>query len=475
MARIIMQPSGKSVDCAYGDTVLMALEKAGYALPNNCRAGACGECKVKVTQGQFDQGMVLDMALSQDERKQGYGLMCMAKPISSVLEIEWGTDDAKPKLFPPNENIYYVVTDKVPRTPRIVEITMRPLGKPMRYWPGQNMMIGDNFAGAPARCYSIANAPRADGELVFHVTRVDDGATSRWLHDKVKVGDQIRLAHRGGQHFEPRARLGVIAAQAPKDRPHLGGAGPDLAGKPVDVAACQQFQPLKHAFHDPAEFFGIPRLQPQALGQIARKKARRFGPRLQAGQHGFGRSQICPGLARDVLHGAAQPAGRLQRANQSFGDARLLRVKVHDRDHLQHMRNQALRRRCGLWPVIARCKSRLPARQPVLHRRPCQHKLRVLGRQLFQLLGQAFGIGAQNPDRGQKPRRQRHPLRLLYRDPASRHPALSPLPYSGMVSTKHPLAQVLVSTAGIGPRPRRTDQAKTPSQYHRSATAPPWP
>ena len=55
MARIIMQPSGKSVDCAYGDTVLMALEKAGYALPNNCRAGACGECKVKVTTGQFDQ------------------------------------------------------------------------------------------------------------------------------------------------------------------------------------------------------------------------------------------------------------------------------------------------------------------------------------------------------------------------------------------------------------------------------------
>ena len=27
MARIVMQPSGKSVDCNYGDTVLMALEK----------------------------------------------------------------------------------------------------------------------------------------------------------------------------------------------------------------------------------------------------------------------------------------------------------------------------------------------------------------------------------------------------------------------------------------------------------------
>ena len=108
-----MFPSGKEVDCADGDTVLAALEKAGYALPNNCRAGACGECKVKVRSGLFDQGVVLDMALSEDDRNGGFGLMCMAKPLSDVVEIEWGTDDAKPKLFPPRENIYYVVTDKI--------------------------------------------------------------------------------------------------------------------------------------------------------------------------------------------------------------------------------------------------------------------------------------------------------------------------------------------------------------------------
>jgi hypothetical protein len=39
------------------------------------RAGACGECKVKVLEGQFDQGVVLDMALSPDEQRQGFGLM----------------------------------------------------------------------------------------------------------------------------------------------------------------------------------------------------------------------------------------------------------------------------------------------------------------------------------------------------------------------------------------------------------------
>lgn len=194
MSRIRLHPSGRTVECRDGETVLSALEQAGYALPNNCRAGACGECKVKVVSGQFDQGMVLDMALSQAERKDGYGLMCMAKPISDELVIEFGTADAKPKLFPPRENALFVVTDRIARTPRIVELRLRPLGQPLRYWPGQYVMLGDASAGAPPRCYSIANAPRPDGEIVLQITRVDGGPTSNWAHDALTVGAQVRLS-----------------------------------------------------------------------------------------------------------------------------------------------------------------------------------------------------------------------------------------------------------------------------------------
>jgi len=194
MARIIMQPSGKSVECNYGDTVLMALEKAGYALPNNCRAGACGECKVKVTQGQFDQGMVLDMALSQDERKQGFGLMCMAKPISEEITIEWGTLDAKPKLFPPREDALFVVVDKRQIAARVVELRLRPVGQPIRYWPGQYVTLGNPRADVPARAYSISNAPRPDGELVLQVARQDGGLTSNWVHDQLAVGESVKIS-----------------------------------------------------------------------------------------------------------------------------------------------------------------------------------------------------------------------------------------------------------------------------------------
>ena len=60
MTSVRLHPSGHSVEVPQGATVLEALEKSGFTLPNNCCAGACGECKVKVLEGEFDQGFVLD-------------------------------------------------------------------------------------------------------------------------------------------------------------------------------------------------------------------------------------------------------------------------------------------------------------------------------------------------------------------------------------------------------------------------------
>jgi CDP-4-dehydro-6-deoxyglucose reductase len=193
MAIIRLEPSGREVTCAPEDTVLTALEKAGYALPNNCRAGACGECKTRVLSGEFDQGMVLFMALSDEDRGSGYGLMCMAKPLSDVLEIEFGTADAQPKLFPPREGLLYVVVDRVERTSRIVELRLRPVGSPMRYWPGQHVTLGGQAPGVPRRSYSIANAPRPDGELTLLVSRIPEGVTSGWIHDEVVPGTELTL------------------------------------------------------------------------------------------------------------------------------------------------------------------------------------------------------------------------------------------------------------------------------------------
>lgn len=193
MTRIRLSPSGHEIDAEPGDTVLAALERAGYALDNNCRAGACGECRTKVLNGRFDQGMVLSMALSDDDRAAGYGLMCMATPLGDVLEIDYGTIDAKPRLFPPRTGVPCVVVDRIERTPRMIELRLRPVGNPLRFWPGQYVLVGDPSAGAPPRCYSLANAPRPDGELTLLVTLVEEGRTSPWIHDRVQPGDTVSI------------------------------------------------------------------------------------------------------------------------------------------------------------------------------------------------------------------------------------------------------------------------------------------
>lgn len=207
---ITLSPGGKIIPCEDGQTVLAALEKQGYVLPNNCRAGACGECKTRVLKGKYDQGFILDMALSKEEREKGMGLMCMAKPLED-LEIEFDSNSNLPKLYPPQENLPFIVTEKVPATPRIVKLRLRSLGAPMKFWPGQFITLGSVDEGIPYRSYSVANGPNLDGEIVLLVTKVEGGKTSEWVHDKLKVGTVVKVNGPYGTFVgNPQSELPVL-------------------------------------------------------------------------------------------------------------------------------------------------------------------------------------------------------------------------------------------------------------------------
>lgn len=193
MSKLRLKPSDKEIEIESGQTILSALEIAGYALPNNCRAGACGECKCKVVSGEIDQGFVLDMALPQSEREKGMALTCMAKATSDVVEIEYATENALPKLFPPTENQRYILTEKLMVTPSIAKLRMRPLGKVMKFWPGQHITLGDETQGIPLRPYSIVNTPNYEGEVILYITKKEGGKTSGWVHDQLKNGDMLKV------------------------------------------------------------------------------------------------------------------------------------------------------------------------------------------------------------------------------------------------------------------------------------------
>jgi CDP-4-dehydro-6-deoxyglucose reductase len=92
------------------------------------------------------------------------------------------------------EDLEHSVETIARRTAAIVELLLRPLGPPLRYLPGQYVLLGDAAYQVPVRSYSIANAPHDSGELSLLVTEVAGGETSTWVHRRLRRGDRVLVS-----------------------------------------------------------------------------------------------------------------------------------------------------------------------------------------------------------------------------------------------------------------------------------------
>jgi CDP-4-dehydro-6-deoxyglucose reductase, E3 len=92
------------------------------------------------------------------------------------------------------EDAEFTVAATRQRTPVIAELLLRPAGPPLRYQPGQYVLLGDPDAELVVRSYSIANAPRRDGLISLLVTRMPGGQLSGWVHDVLRPGGRVLLS-----------------------------------------------------------------------------------------------------------------------------------------------------------------------------------------------------------------------------------------------------------------------------------------
>lgn len=84
-----VEPMGVEVECGEEETMLDALLAKGVKVKNLCRAGRCGMCKCLVTSGEVDHGNAGTDTLMEEEREEGYALLCTATPLSDVeIEVE---------------------------------------------------------------------------------------------------------------------------------------------------------------------------------------------------------------------------------------------------------------------------------------------------------------------------------------------------------------------------------------------------
>lgn len=78
--------SGRDVAVPAGVSLLAALERAGVAVPNMCRQGVCGECRIPVLAGA---PLHRDDYLSEEERDADDSIMsCVSRSTTETLEID---------------------------------------------------------------------------------------------------------------------------------------------------------------------------------------------------------------------------------------------------------------------------------------------------------------------------------------------------------------------------------------------------
>ncbi|MFF0452918.1 PDR/VanB family oxidoreductase [Nocardia africana] len=82
---VTLAHSARTLDVPSGTTLLEVLEGAGIAVPNLCRQGVCGECKIAVTAGK---PLHRDLFLTDDEKAYGDTVMpCVSRANGPSLEV----------------------------------------------------------------------------------------------------------------------------------------------------------------------------------------------------------------------------------------------------------------------------------------------------------------------------------------------------------------------------------------------------
>jgi ferredoxin-NADP reductase len=88
VAAIRVQETGAVLSVYGGETLLTALERHGYRPDFSCRSGTCGTCKLRVLVGRAEPSGA--GVLPSAERRDGYVLSCIAKPLGDVTLLSGG-------------------------------------------------------------------------------------------------------------------------------------------------------------------------------------------------------------------------------------------------------------------------------------------------------------------------------------------------------------------------------------------------
>ena len=189
MHGITVEGSSHRFSCDSGDTMLGGGLRAGLGMPYECAVGGCGTCKFELLEGEVEEVWSAAPGLSDRDRAKGRKLACQCRPTSDC-RIKIRLDDACRPIIVPRRFVA-VLASSEDVTHDIREFRFRA-ASPATFLPGQFALL--RIPGVPGvRAYSMANLPNDEGDWHFQVRRVEGGAASSALFDRLDRGAQVQI------------------------------------------------------------------------------------------------------------------------------------------------------------------------------------------------------------------------------------------------------------------------------------------
>lgn len=193
-----IEPLGEAVELAEEQTLLDAALRQGIYLPHACLHGLCGTCKVQVVEGEIEHGDASPFALMDFERDEGMALACCATALGDVV-IEADVEEDPDAIRQPIEDFKATVVELKTLTPTAVAVFLE-LDKDIEFQAGKYINLHLPDMDQP-RAFSLANSPSNRRVIELNIRRVPGGQATGYIHEQLKVGDELKLSGPYGRFF----------------------------------------------------------------------------------------------------------------------------------------------------------------------------------------------------------------------------------------------------------------------------------
>ena len=208
--QITVQPGQHVFQAEADETILDAALRNGLSLPYGCRDGACGACRGRVLDGQFEHGKAQLFALSEADRQVGLALFCCARA-QSTLTIE--SRKLRTALDIPVKTMPARVERLTRVAPDVMVLELKlPASERLQFLAGQYIEI--LLKDGRRRAFSLANTPHDDKTLQLHIRHVPGGQFTDHVFSAMKERDILRFNGPHGSFYwhEDSAKPVVLVA-----------------------------------------------------------------------------------------------------------------------------------------------------------------------------------------------------------------------------------------------------------------------